>query len=158
MFYDLAKFQYFYNRGLIGLGVEIVPCHFLHKQMSTGVSYGEQLIYDLERLSKNFPSVPVKVILVDMPLESDDYMEGGATGSKKGERRDRRVYEDAKKNEAEEEIAPARSYGHTSIGRFTRIDYFICELFWSGHSVLTKGSQGMVTDAESVVRLPLFQK
>ncbi len=74
MFYDLAKFQYFYNRGLIRLGVEIVPCHFLHKQMSSGTSYGEQLIYDLERLSKNFPSVPVKIILVDMPLKSDDYM------------------------------------------------------------------------------------
>ena len=73
MFYDLAKFQYFFNRGFIKLGVEIVPCHFLHKQMSSGVSYGEQLIYDLERLSKNFPSVPVKIILIDMPLNSDDY-------------------------------------------------------------------------------------
>ena len=59
MFYDLAKFQYFYNQGKMKLGVEIVPCHFLQKQMSTGVSYGEQLVYDLERLSKNFPSVPV---------------------------------------------------------------------------------------------------
>jgi len=77
MFYDLAKFQYFYNRGLIRLGVEIVPCHFLQRQMSSGVSYGEQLIYDLERLSKNFPSVPVKIILVDMPLSSDDYEREG---------------------------------------------------------------------------------
>ena len=74
MFYDLAKFQYFFNKGFIKLGIEIVPCHFLHKQMSTGVSYGEQLIYDLERLSKNFPSVPVKIILIDMPLNSDDYL------------------------------------------------------------------------------------
>ena len=74
MFYDLATFQYFFNRGLIRLGVEIVPCHFLHKQMSSGVSYGEELIYDLERLSKNFPSVPVKIVLIDMPLKSDDYM------------------------------------------------------------------------------------
>ncbi|MBI3090658.1 MAG: restriction endonuclease [Candidatus Tectomicrobia bacterium] len=73
MFYDLAKFQYFYNKGTIRLGVEIVPCHFLQRQMSSGVSYGEQLVYDLERLSKNFPSVPVNIILVDMPLESDDY-------------------------------------------------------------------------------------
>ncbi len=73
MFYDLAKFQYFYNRGLIRVGVEIVPCHLLQKQMSSGVSYGEQLIYDLERLAKNFPSVPVKIILIDMPLASDDY-------------------------------------------------------------------------------------
>lgn len=73
MFYDLAKFQYFYNINKISVGVEIVPCHFLQKQMSSGVSYGEQLVYDLERLSKNFPSVPVRIILIDMPLTSDDY-------------------------------------------------------------------------------------
>lgn len=73
MFYDLAKFQYFFNQGEISLGVEIVPCHFLQKQMSSGVSYGEQLVYDLERLSRNFPSVPVKIILVDMPVDTDDY-------------------------------------------------------------------------------------
>lgn len=73
MFYDLAKFQYFYNQGKINVGVEVVPCYFLHKQMSSGVSYGEQLVYDLERLSKNFPSVPVKIILIDMPLKNDDY-------------------------------------------------------------------------------------
>ena len=76
MFYDLAKFQYFFNRGMIRVGVEIVPCHFLHKQMSTGVSYGEQLVYDLERLSNNFPSVPVMIVLVDMTLETDDYFLG----------------------------------------------------------------------------------
>ena len=74
MFYDLAKFQYFYNQGKIKVGVEIVPCHFLQSQMSSGVSYGEQLVYDLERLSKNFPSVPVMIILVDMPMDSDKYL------------------------------------------------------------------------------------
>ncbi len=74
MFYDLAKFQYFYNQGKIEVGVEIVPSHFLYRQMSSGVSYGEQLVNDLERLRKNFPSVPVKVILIDMPIEGTDYM------------------------------------------------------------------------------------
>lgn len=73
MFYDLAKFQYFYNKGDITLGVEIVPCHFLQKEMSSGVSYGEQLVYDLERLSKHFPSVPVLILLVDMPIGKDEY-------------------------------------------------------------------------------------
>ena len=67
MFYDLAKFQYFFNENKADVGVEIVPCHALHKQMSTGVSYGEQLVYDIERLKRHFPAVPVKVILVDMP-------------------------------------------------------------------------------------------
>ncbi|KMY68634.1 hypothetical protein AAU61_03105 [Desulfocarbo indianensis] len=90
MFYDLAKFQYFYNQGKIRVGVEIVPCHFLQKQMSSGVSYGEQLIYDLERLSKNFPSVPVKIILIDMPLGSDDY-------EKAGREEVRKAYEETKR-------------------------------------------------------------
>ncbi len=66
MFYDLAKFQYFYNQGKAEVGVEIVPSHQLQRQMSSGVSYGEQLIYDLQRIGRNFPSVPVKIILVDI--------------------------------------------------------------------------------------------
>ena len=65
MFYDMAKFQYFFNENEADVGVEIVPCHGLHKQMSTGVSYGEQLVYDIERLKRHFPAVPVKVILID---------------------------------------------------------------------------------------------
>ncbi|MGD1059931.1 MAG: BglII/BstYI family type II restriction endonuclease [Methanomassiliicoccales archaeon] len=65
MFYDMAKFQYFFNEKKADVGVEIVPCHDLHSEMSTGVSYGEQLIYDIERLKRHFPAVPVKVILVD---------------------------------------------------------------------------------------------
>ncbi len=65
MFYDLAKFQYFFNESKADVGVEIVPCHAFKKQMSTGVSYGEQLIYDIERLKRHFPAVPVKVILID---------------------------------------------------------------------------------------------
>jgi hypothetical protein len=33
--------------------------------MSSSVSYGEQLIYDIERLDRHFPAVPIKVILID---------------------------------------------------------------------------------------------
>jgi len=66
MFYDMAKFQYFFNENKADVGIEIVPCQPLKKQMSTGVSYGEQLVYDIERLKRHFPSVPVKVILVDV--------------------------------------------------------------------------------------------
>lgn len=65
MFYDMAKFQYFFNENKADVGIEIVPCHALHKSMSTGVSYGEQLVYDIERLKRHFPAVPVKVILID---------------------------------------------------------------------------------------------
>jgi hypothetical protein len=65
MFYDLAKFQYFFNESKADVGVEIVPSHALHSQMSTGVSYGEQLVYDIERLKRHFPAVPIKVVLID---------------------------------------------------------------------------------------------
>ncbi|MCH7574578.1 MAG: BstYI [Candidatus Marinimicrobia bacterium] len=65
MFYDMAKFQYFYNENKAEVGVEIVPSHTLQKQMSSGVSYGEQLVYDIERLKRHFPAVPVKILLVD---------------------------------------------------------------------------------------------
>jgi len=66
MFYDMAKFQYFFNENKADVGVEIVPCHSLHKEMSSGVSYGEQLVYDIERLKRHFPAVPVKVVLIDV--------------------------------------------------------------------------------------------
>jgi Restriction endonuclease BglII. len=66
MFYDMAKFQYFFNENKADVGVEIVPCHGLQSEMSSGVSYGEQLVYDIERLKRHFPAVPVKVILVDV--------------------------------------------------------------------------------------------
>jgi hypothetical protein len=65
MFYDMAKFQYFFNENKADVGVEIVPCHNLYKEMSSGVSYGEQLVNDIERLKRHFPAVPVKVILID---------------------------------------------------------------------------------------------
>ena len=64
MFYDMSKFQHFYNAGKIDVGVEIVPTHAMMKNMSSGVSYGEQLEYDIEGLNRNFPSVPVKVIMI----------------------------------------------------------------------------------------------
>ncbi len=35
------------------------------QQMSSGVSYGEQLVFDIERLRRHFPAVPVYVILID---------------------------------------------------------------------------------------------
>ncbi|GAB6275509.1 MAG: hypothetical protein SAMD01599839_00490 [Rectinema sp.] len=61
MFYDMAKFQYFFNENKADVGVEIVPCHNLQKEMSSGVSYGEQLVYDIERLKRHFPAVPPEI-------------------------------------------------------------------------------------------------
>lgn len=65
MFYDMAKFQYFFNENKAQVGVEIVPSHALAREMSSGVSYGEQLVYDIERLRRHFPAVPVYVILIE---------------------------------------------------------------------------------------------
>jgi hypothetical protein len=70
MFYDMAKFQYYFNDENAEVGVEIVPCHGLHKEMSSGVSYGEQLVGDIIRLRRHFPAVPVKIILVDVDESS----------------------------------------------------------------------------------------
>jgi len=69
MFYDMAKFQYFFNEEQADVGVEIVPCHAMQQQMSSGVSYGEQLVYDIERLKRHFPAVPIKVIFLDVAPE-----------------------------------------------------------------------------------------
>jgi hypothetical protein len=66
MFYDLAKFQYFFNKSQAKLGVEVVPANALKRKMSSGVSYGEQLVYDIERLERHFPAVPIKIILIDV--------------------------------------------------------------------------------------------
>lgn len=79
MFYDMAKFQYFFNENKADVGVEIVPCHGLHSQMSSGVSYGEQLVYDIERLKRHFPAVPVKVILIDVDYNSPPSGRGNST-------------------------------------------------------------------------------
>ena len=65
MFYDMSKFQHFYNAGKIDVGVEIVPTYDMMREMSTGVSYGEQLKYDIERLNRSFPSVPVKIMMIE---------------------------------------------------------------------------------------------
>lgn len=66
MFYDMAKFQYFYNENKADVGVEIVVCNRMKREMSSGVAYGEQLVFDIERLKRHFPAVPVKVMLIDV--------------------------------------------------------------------------------------------
>lgn len=87
MFYDLAKFQYFFNEMQAEVGVEIVPTHRLHKNMSTGTSYGEQLVWDIGRLRRHFPAVPVKVILIDVEPRPADVVvvEEGLEGSLSGQ-------------------------------------------------------------------------
>lgn len=71
MIYDLSRFQYFYNKNKISVGVEILPSYMLQKQMSSGIGYGEQLISDIKLLKKQFPIIPMKIIVIDVN-NSDD--------------------------------------------------------------------------------------
>jgi len=72
MMYDLAKFQYFYNENKLEVGVEIVPCYNLYKKMPSGMGYGEQLISDIKLLKRQFPTFPLKIIIID--IEDNEQM------------------------------------------------------------------------------------
>lgn len=57
-----AKMTIFRNLGHINAGVEIVPVKELAEQMSTGVSYFEQFVWDLEQRGVSNIDVPVLII------------------------------------------------------------------------------------------------
>jgi hypothetical protein len=60
-----AKMTIFRNLGFIDSGVEIVPVKTLADEMSTGVSYFEQFLWDLEHRGKADIDVPVLIIGID---------------------------------------------------------------------------------------------
>jgi hypothetical protein len=57
-----AKMTIFHNLGFIDAGVEIVPVWTLAKEMSTGVSYFEQFVWDLENRGKADIDIPVLIL------------------------------------------------------------------------------------------------
>ena len=57
-----AKMTIFKNLGHILAGVEIVPVKELAEEMSTGVSYFEQFVWDLEHRGKADIDVPTLII------------------------------------------------------------------------------------------------
>ena len=57
-----AKMTIFHNEGLIDVGVEIVPLKELAAQMSTGVSYFEQFVWDLEHRGVSDIDIPVLIL------------------------------------------------------------------------------------------------
>ncbi len=57
-----AKMTIFRNFGHIEAGVEIVPVKELAEQMSTGVSYFEQFVWDLEKRGVSNIDVPALII------------------------------------------------------------------------------------------------
>ena len=57
-----AKMTIFRNEGLIDAGIEVVPVKVFADQMSTGVSYFEQIVWDLEKRKEADIDVPVLVL------------------------------------------------------------------------------------------------
>ncbi|MBI2314936.1 restriction endonuclease [Candidatus Daviesbacteria bacterium] len=61
-----AKMTIFKKLGHIDSGVEIVPVKELAEQMSTGVSYFEQFVWDLEKRGVSDIDVPVLIIGINV--------------------------------------------------------------------------------------------
>lgn len=60
-----AKMTIFHNLGFINHGIEIVPVKAFADEMSTGVSYFEQFIWDLESRGVSNIDIPVMVLGID---------------------------------------------------------------------------------------------
>lgn len=57
-----AKMTIFHNEGFIDVGIEVVPLKGFASQMSTGVSYFEQIVWDLERRGVADIDIPVLIL------------------------------------------------------------------------------------------------
>ena len=55
----------FYNNNIIDAGIEIVPTKNMADQMSTGVSYFEQIKWDLQNRGVADIDIPVIVVGID---------------------------------------------------------------------------------------------
>ncbi|RMH72271.1 MAG: restriction endonuclease [Gemmatimonadetes bacterium] len=60
-----AKMTIFHNLGLIDAGIEIVPIKQFADEMSTGVSYFEQFVWDLEQRGVSNIDLPVLILGFD---------------------------------------------------------------------------------------------
>ena len=64
--YDLhVKHTFFYERGDIDVGVEIIPMHSLMRQMSFGVAWYENELTNIVREGRSNPSVPIVLMGVE---------------------------------------------------------------------------------------------
>lgn len=61
-----AKMTIFRNLGVIDAGVEIVPVKDLANEMSTGVSYFEQFVWDLEARGVSDIDIPVLILGISL--------------------------------------------------------------------------------------------
>lgn len=72
MVYNVAaKMTIFRNLGVIDAGIEIVPVRSFAEDFSSGVSYYEQFLWDLEKRGVSNIDVPVLVIGIDSTPDSD---------------------------------------------------------------------------------------
>lgn len=60
-----AKMTIFHNLGFIDTGIEIVPMKNFVDEMSTGVSYFEQFVWDLEQRGVSDIDIPVLILGID---------------------------------------------------------------------------------------------
>lgn len=64
--YDLhVKHTFFYGRGDIDVGIEIIPMHSLMAKMSSGVAWYENELTNIVREGRSNPSVPIILIGVE---------------------------------------------------------------------------------------------
>ena len=64
--YDLhVKHTFFYERGDIDVGVEIIPTHSMMSQMSSGVAWYENELTNIVREGRSNPSVPIVLIGIE---------------------------------------------------------------------------------------------
>jgi hypothetical protein len=62
---DCARMTIFHNLGFIDHGVEIVPVKAFAEEMSSGVSYYEQFIWDLKTRGVSDIDIPVMILGID---------------------------------------------------------------------------------------------
>ena len=60
-----AKMTIFHNLGFINAGVEVVPIKNFADEMSTGVSYFEQFVWDLQKRGVANIDIPVLILGID---------------------------------------------------------------------------------------------
>ena len=65
--YDLhVKHTFFFERGDIDVGIEIIPMHRLMSEMSSGVPWYENELTNIVREGRSNPSVPIVLIGIDV--------------------------------------------------------------------------------------------
>ena len=67
-----AKMTIFNKMGFIDAGLEIVPIKQFADEMSTGVSYFEQFIWDLEARGISNIDIPVVIFGIDTPRQTNE--------------------------------------------------------------------------------------